>query len=144
MDLSVVSAFKKYYFGLIFLFFFFLRKPNKDENLLVLKCFRHFSKTLKTNSPQVDLGTHPDPALLCVSFLAKFSQLNKFVFSKMVTNKYVLFSCFLVARFRYFWKKSPDFSIRITGFIFIFFVRFFFQKNEILMGWKIFSPFFGF
>jgi hypothetical protein len=83
--------------------------------LLVLKYFRHFSKKLKTNSPQVDLGTHPAPALLYVSFLAKFSQLNKFVFSKMVTNM-----CFFLLSSRQisivFEKKSPDFSIRIIGF----------------------------
>jgi hypothetical protein len=80
MDLSVVSAFQKILLWLFFLFFS-PRKPEKDENLLVLKYFRHFSKKLKTNSSQLDLGTHP---LLRVSFLAKFSQLNKFVFSKMV------------------------------------------------------------
>jgi len=89
MNLSVVSAFKKYYFGFFF-FFFPPRKPKKDENLLVLKYFRHFSKKLKTNSPQV--GTHPAPALLRVSFLPKFSQLNKFVFSKMVTSMCSFFS----------------------------------------------------
>jgi hypothetical protein len=63
-----------------FPFFFPPRKPQKYEILLILKYFRHFSKKLKTNSPQVDLGTHPAPAPLRDSFLAKFSQLNKFGF----------------------------------------------------------------
>ncbi len=43
MDLSVVSAFKKYYFDFFFPFFP-PRKPPKDEILLVLKYFRHFQK----------------------------------------------------------------------------------------------------
>jgi hypothetical protein len=52
MDLSVVSAFKKYYFGFFFLVFFPPpENPKKMKNLLVLKYFRHFSKKLKTNSP---------------------------------------------------------------------------------------------
>jgi hypothetical protein len=80
MDLSVVRDFKKYYFGFFFSLFFPPQKTPKIWNFADFEVFSSFFKEIKTNSPQVDLGTHPAPAPLRDSFLAKFSQLNKFGF----------------------------------------------------------------